>query len=98
MGIFSKKTAIPQQVEYLCSKRLSRVIERAGGEEITLGGKGGASVCGGELVIVCDGKEVFRCDIKGITAAQLMSGNGCDIKGISGGEKRHIIAYYGKNI
>lgn len=98
MSIFSKKTAIPPQVEYLCKRRLSRVIERAGGEEITLGGKGGASVCGGELVIVCDGKEVFRCDIKGITAAQLMSGNGCDIKGLSSGETRHIIAYYGKNI
>lgn len=98
MGIFSKKTTVPPQVEYLCKKSLSRVIERAGGEEITLGGKGGASVCGGELVIVCDGKEVFRCDIKGITAAQLMSGNGCDIKGVSSGAKRHIIAYYGKNI
>ncbi len=98
MGIFSKKTVIPQQVEDLCSKRLSRVIERSNGEEITLGGSGGASVAGGELVIVCDGKEVFRCEIKGITAAQLMSGNGCDIKGFSGGEKRHIIAYYGKNI
>lgn len=98
MSIFSKKIAIPREVEELCKKRLSRVIERAGGEEITLGGKGGASVAGGELVIVCDGKEVFRCDIKGIAAAQLMSGNGCDIKGVSRGAKRHIIAYYGKNI
>lgn len=98
MSLFSKRVIIPREVEDLCHKRLSRVIERAGGEEITLGGKGGASIAYGELVIVCDGKEVFRCDIEGITAAQLMSGNGCDIKGVSSGAKRHIIAYYGKNI
>lgn len=101
MGLF-KKTKTDEtplaELEKLHGKRLSRVIERIGAEEKVLGGKGGISVSGRELVIVCDGSEVFRCDTKGCTAATLMSGNGCDIRGISDGKKRHVIAYYSANI
>lgn len=101
MGLFSKnkKAATPAaELEKLHGKRLSRVVERIGAEEKIIGGKGGISVAGKELVIVCDGSEVFRCDTKDCVTATLMSGNGCDIRGISEGRKRHVIAYYSKNI
>lgn len=95
--IGKRKKADGKGLEELCSKRLSLVVERTGGEEKTLGRSGGASVVGGELVIVCDGREVFRCDISGCTAAPLMSGNGCDIKGVHGGQNRHVVAYYSRS-
>lgn len=101
MGLFGKNKADstpPAELEKLHGKRLSRVVERIGAEERVLGGRGGISVIGRELVIVCDGSEVFRCDVKGCIAATLMSGNGCDIRGMSGGRKRHVIAYYSANI
>ncbi|MBP1573123.1 MAG: hypothetical protein J6A55_04890 [Oscillospiraceae bacterium] len=98
MGLFKRKTdATPyDELLKLHGKKLSSVVERKGGEEIVLGKEGAISVVGKELVIVCNAKEVFRCDTKNCVAATLMSGNGCDIKGFSDGVKRHIVANYSR--
>lgn len=98
MALFKKKekgTPI-EEIMKVCGKKLSCVTERKNGEEIILGRSGGVSVVGKELVIVCDAKEVFRCQLDGCVVATLMSGNGCDIKGVSNGEKRHIVANYSR--
>lgn len=98
MGFFKKKQ---EQTPYdellkLHGKAVSSVVERVAGEELVLGKKGAISIVDKELVIVCDAKEVFRCDTKGCVAATLMSGNGLDIKGFCDGRKRHIVATYTK--
>ena len=97
--LFGKKKAksTPRaELEALHGKRLSYAVERKGGEELVLGRNGGISVSDSELVIICDGHEVFRCLLEGCIAAELMSRNGVDIKGDapSGGERRHVVAYY----
>ena len=84
-----------EQLEALHGKRLSYAVERHGGEELVLGRNGGISIVGEELVIVCNGSEVFRCELRGCIAAELMSRNGVDIKGVDpSGKDRHIVAYY----
>ncbi len=97
MGLFSKKPkGTPRaQLEALHGKRLSYVVERNGGEELVLGRNGGISVSDSELVIVCNGSEVFRCRLEGCIAAELMSRNGVDIKACDPkGAQRHVVAYY----
>ena len=95
--IFKKKpkgTPRPQ-LEALHGKRLSYVVERHDGEELVLGRNGGISVSDDQLVIVCNGSEVFRCQLEGCIAAELMSRNGVDIKAAdSSGAARHVVAYY----
>ena len=96
--IFGRKkpSSTPRgELEALHGKRLSYAVERKGGEELVLGRNGGISVSESQLVIVCDGHEVFRCALEGCIAAELMSRNGVDIKGDApDGTRRHIVAYY----
>ena len=83
------------ELEALHGKRLSYAVERNGGDEVVLGRSGGISVSGEELVLVCNGHEIFRCALEGCIAAELMSRNGVDIKGRDPeGKQRHIVAYY----
>lgn len=97
MGLF-KKNEKGMPIKELLSfngKGISYAVERINGEEVTLGKSGAITVTEKEIIIVCDGKEVFRCFTKGATIAVLLSGNGCDIKGSDkSGQKRHIVAHY----
>ena len=98
MGLFKKKkdeTSL-KDLSRLHGKALSYAVERNGVDELVLGKKGGISVTEDEIIVVCDGHEVFRCLAKGAIAAELMSHNEEDKKGIDSltGEKRHVIAYY----
>ncbi len=97
MGLFKKSKNVMPLKELLSfnGNSISYAIERINGEEITLGKSGAITVTEKEIIIVCDGTEVFRCLTKGTTIATLMSGNGCDIKGVdASGVKRHIVAYF----
>lgn len=99
MGIFKRKSRdeTPQkELERYHGRRITSAVERAGAEEKVIGRAGGISVDGEKLVVVCDGHEVFRCSVKGIVCAELMSHNGADIKGVdpSTGRKRHIVVHY----
>ena len=96
-GRKKKEKSTPRaELEALHGKRLSSVVERSGADELVLGKAGGISISDTELVIVCNGHEVFRCLLNGCIAAELMSRNGVDIKGedSSTGHRRHIVAYY----
>ena len=101
MGLFSKKkkeeTPYKEIMKYH-GKSISSAVERAGGEEITLGKKGGISITDSEISVVCDGSQVFRCLTKGAVVCTLMSGNGCDIKGFDSqtNKRRHVICYYAR--
>ena len=97
MGLFRKNKKGMPKSELLSfnGKSISYVVERINGDEITLGKSGAITVTDKEIVIVCDGTEVFRCLTNGATIATLMSGNGCDIKGVdTSGARRHIVAHY----
>lgn len=97
MGIFKKSkngTPIKELLEFN-GKSLSYAVERIGGNEIMLGKAGAITVTEADIVIVCNGKEVFRCITKGAIIAALMSGNGCDIKGTDeSGNRRHVVAHF----
>ncbi len=100
MGFFVKKKGADEtslkDVLKFHGKRISYAVERVSGEEINLGKQGGISVSGDEIVVMLNGHEAFRCDVKGALVCELMSGNGCDIKGFDrkSGNKRHIICFY----
>lgn len=100
MGIFSKKKSASEtplkELMKFHGKSISYAVERVAGEEINLGKQGGISIVGDEIVVMLNGHEAFRCGVKGAVACELMSGNGCDIKGIDpiSGKKRHVICFY----
>lgn len=101
MSLFKKKeksTPI-EEIKKYCSKPVSCAVERINGEEVNLGKKGGISIAGEDITVLCDGHEVFRCKLKGAVVCGLMSGNGCDIKGSDSvtGKLRHVVCYYAKS-
>lgn len=102
MGLFSKgkkeKGTSYKELMRFHGKGVSYAVERINGEEVNLGKQGGISVVGDEIVVLLNGHEVFRCKAEGAVACELMSGNGCDIKGIDpvSKKKRHIICFYAK--
>ena len=78
-------------------KRLSYVVERRGADEQVIGREGGITVdeAGGKLTIVCNGTPVADMKLEGLVCAELMSHNGCDIKGTDmTGARRHLVAHY----
>lgn len=97
MGLFKKSQkgmSVKELLPYN-GKSISYAVERINGDEVTLGKSGAITVTEEEVIIVCDGKEVFRCSTKGAAIATLLSGNGCDIKGSDkSGKRRHIVAHY----
>ena len=61
MGLFKKNkkgTPLKELLEFN-GKSLSYAVERIDGNEIVLGKSGAITVTENEIVIVCDGKEVF---------------------------------------
>lgn len=99
MGLFSKsknKGTPLKELERYHGKRISYVVERIGAEENVIGRTGGISVDDEKLVVVCDGHEVARFDVKGLVCAELMSHNGAYIKGtdVSTGKQRHVVVHY----
>ena len=102
MGLFSKKKKVVEtpmkDLMKFHGKGISYAVEMVNGEEINLGKQGGISVVGDEIVVLLNSHEVFRCKTKGAVACELMSGNGCDIKGIDPvtEKQRHIICFYAK--
>lgn len=64
--------------------------------EKKLGDGGAVNVIGGEFVIVCGGKNVLRCPLGRVTAAELMNRSGLTAKGydLDEGREKSVIAYY----
>ncbi len=64
--------------------------------EKRLGEAGAINVMNGEFVIVCGGKNVMRCELSTVKAAELMNLSGLTVKGFDLDERREksVIAYY----
>ncbi len=64
--------------------------------EIILGKNGHINITDDELIILCEGEIVFRNDIKGLKAAELMSLDGINLRyeNEETGETETVVAYY----
>lgn len=98
----SKNTMPEETLKKLDKTPLIYVTERdiESGQEKILGRAGGINVVGGELYILCSGNDIFRADIKTISAGELMNLSGVTIKGYDklSNSERSIVAYYGEDV
>jgi hypothetical protein len=74
-----------------------REVDDAGTAVETVLGKAGRINClDTDIVVMCDGKEVFRCASEDATCSELLSLDGAVIQGVNrltGGEDT-VVAYY----
>ena len=72
------------------------VDENGNPVEVILGKQGAINTLGGDIVVMCNAKEVFRCPVEGATCAELMSLGGVIISGTNAvtGEPDTVAAYY----
>ncbi len=98
MGLFKKKKKAPSydEIARFDGKALQYAIERIDGNEKVLGKSGGIIILNDAIVVQCEAKEVFRCRLEGAEIAELLSGNGCEIRGTDAytGEKRFVVGHY----
>lgn len=67
------------------------------GEESIIGRSGAINRTFGDVVIVCDGSEVFRCTEDTVRAGELLSRDGARISGTDDrGVYHSVIAHYAK--
>ena len=93
-----KQREIDLVVERVTKKSLSHVTERdtATDTEEIIGRFGGLAECDDELVVICDGHEVFRTDRYSCKIGELMSHDGATLSGFDKIENRHrsLMLYY----
>ena len=102
MSLFGgkKKKEAAQTVrllERLDGRELQAAVRRepSGAGETVIGKGGRLNTLGGEIVIVCDGAEVFRCPAAQTRCGELMSLNGLMIRrALPDGGEDVVIAYY----
>lgn len=102
MGLFSKskrKYTPLKEMRRFHAKKLKQAVLRHGSnssDETILGRNGGISVTDREIIILCDGHEVFRCPCERVIMAELMSLDGVDIRSYDENDRlaSHCIAYY----
>ncbi len=104
MGLFSRRREHAAQEELIAKlhgkaiRYAARRTTDANGNpvEVMLGKGGAINTLGGDIVLMCNAKEVFRCAIEGATCAELMSLGGVVISGVSAatGEPDTVVAYY----
>ena len=106
MGFFSRRReqAAATELEKKLNGRAIRYAARRTLDdngspiEIILGKNGAINVKNGEIVVMCNAKEVFRCAMETAECSELMSLNGAVIKGVNAvtGEPDTVVAYYTK--
>ncbi len=105
MLFFSKKKVDTQKrheidtvVKRVMAKQFSHVTQRdmSTYEELIIGKNGGLAEHEDELLIICDGHEVFRCNRYEVKIGELMSLNGATISGFDKNENKEksLVAYY----
>ena len=101
MALFSrkKKPCADQRelLERLDGRELQTVTRRdpETSAETVIGKAGRINTLHGQIVIVCDGREVFRCDAATARCGELMSLNGVVIRGREeNGQETTVVAYY----
>lgn len=85
-------------IERLSGKIIKYCSERAedGSGDIIIGKDGSLTIRDGELIVLASADIVFRCDIDGLSASELLSRDGVILEGYDkdAGKSRKIIAYY----
>ena len=85
-------------IERLSGKVIKYCSERAedGSGDIIIGKDGSLTIRDQELIVLASADIVFRCDIYGILASELLSRDGVILEGYDkdAGKNRKIIAYY----
>lgn len=101
MALFSrkKKPGADQRelLKRLDGRELQTVTRRdpETSAETVIGKAGRINTLHGQIVIVCDGREVFRCDAATARCGELMSLNGVVIRGREkNGQETTVVAYY----
>lgn len=106
MGFFSRRreqaaaTELEQKLNGRAIRYAARrtIDENGSPVEVILGKNGAINVKNGEIVVMCNAKEVFRCAQETAECSELMSLNGAVIQGINAvtGEPDTVVAYYTK--
>ena len=104
MGLFSRRRERAEHSELLEKLHGKRILyaarrttdERGNPVEVILGKTGAINTIGGDIVVMCNAKEVFRCPAEGAACAELMSLGGVVISGVNAatGEPDTVVAYY----
>jgi hypothetical protein len=93
-----KQREIDYVISRVTQKNVSHVTERdtqTYTEEI-IGKNGGLAECDDEILVICDGHEVFRADRYSIKIGELMSHDGATLSGFDKNTSRHrsLMLYY----
>ncbi|MBQ2676140.1 MAG: hypothetical protein IJF54_01900 [Clostridia bacterium] len=98
MGLFSKKPKLknPQLVAAINHRPIKYVTSRnEEGVEYVLGRSGRINIKEPEIIVSCEGKDVFRCNIYEAEIGELLSRDGVRISGVNqDGEMVSVVAYY----
>ena len=94
-----QKDTMPIKAKTALDKRPLKYVTMRDSEtykEIRLGENGAINIMEGDFVLVCQGKDVMRCDIDEVRVAELMNLSGITVKGFDKGTKKEmsVIAYF----
>ncbi len=93
-----KRREIDMVVERVKAKQFSHVTERdlTTYEELIIGKNGGLAEHEDELLVICDGHEVFRADRYSVKIGELMSLNGATVSGFdkNTSTQKSLVVYY----
>ena len=93
-----KNSAALERIHGRAVRYVARREEDAEGNvvENVLGKEGRINVNDDDLVVMCNGHEVFRCPVKDASCSELMSLDGTVIKGVNAytGREDTVVAYY----
>lgn len=94
--IFKTKPNRSEICANLDNRKLQYVTERLPDGEIVVGKSGYINIRDGQMIIFCEGKNIFRSDVTKTDCADLMSLAGVIIKGFDfeTGKDRTLVAYY----
>ena len=102
--LFSKKKnkqkdTMPLKAKIALDKRPLKYVTMRDSEtykEIRLGENGAVNIMDGDFVLVCQGKDVMRCDLDEVRVAELMNLSGITVKGYdkTTGQEMSVIAYF----
>lgn len=79
-------------------KYVTRRVRQEDGtvKEVICGKTGRIAVVDGEIRVLCEARDVFRCAVEEATYFTLMSGNGITVSGVNAldGQQMDIVVYY----
>lgn len=94
-----QKDTMPLKAKMALDKRPLKYVTMRDSEtykEIRLGENGAVNIMEGDFVLVCQGKDVMRCDLEEVRVAELMNLSGITVKGFDKtiGKEKSVIAYF----